>query len=329
MVFKYPLVLLAILPWLFLVLIHFLSQNKYSYPVANINFVMPLTNNFRQFLIRYYKLLEYLAFLFLIIALARPQLQADKHNNTQEGIDIILALDTSKSMQLEDLKPNRLEVAKKVARDFVSQRTTDRIGIITFAELSFLHCPLTVDYNIVNNLIKHIEIGSVLEGDGTAIGLAITSSLNRLREKNTSSASKIIILITDGENNAGSVEPVQAIELAKVLGIRVYTIGVGKTGLIKVPIQTPFGIIHQQVKSQIDEELLMKVANETGGVYYRATNEKILRQIFDKISVLEKTKIEVQSYIRYKDIFYIFIIFSLFCLFLFYILKFTYCKVFP
>ena len=228
----------------------------------------------------------------LIVALARPQSFSSGENVTTEGIDIAMVLDISGSMLAEDLKPNRLEAAKNVIDNFVEGRISDRIGLVVFSRDAFTQCPLTIDYNVLRNLLLDIRSGMI--EDGTAIGNAIANGINRLKDSNAKS--KIIILVTDGVNNSGEVDPISAAEMAKTFGIRVYTIGVGTRGEAPYPVKTPFGTRYQMVPVEIDEAVLQKISGLTDGQYFRATNKRALKEIYDKIDKLEKTKIEITSY---------------------------------
>jgi len=228
----------------------------------------------------------------LIIALARPQSFSSGENVTTEGIDIAMVLDISGSMLAEDFKPNRLEAAKNVIDNFVEGRTSDRIGLVIFSREAFTQCPLTIDYNVLRNLLLDIRSGMIQ--DGTAIGNAIANGVNRLKESDAKS--RIIILLTDGVNNAGEVDPISAAEIAKAFGIRIYTIGVGTRGEAPYPVQTPFGTRYQMVPVEIDEDMLTSIAGLTDGQYFRATNNRALAEIYEKIDKLEKTKIEITSY---------------------------------
>jgi Ca-activated chloride channel family protein len=213
----------------------------------------------------------------------------------------MLALDISGSMKAEDFKPNnRLHVAKEVIRNFIRGRESDRLGLVVFARRSFTQCPLTTDYDLLVSLLDRVDFGMV--EDRTAIGLGLANAANRLRE--TTAKSKIIILLTDGVNNVDDLNPVDAAKAAAALGIKVYTIGAGKPGLVDIPQQDQFGMIrYQKIKSEIDEETLKKIADITGGMFYRAKDETALQQIYDQISKLEKTKIEVQRFYRYNELF--------------------------
>ena len=240
-----------------------------------------------------------LALLFLIIALARPQNFSAGQSINAEGIDIAMVLDISGSMLAEDFKPNRLDAAKKVIDDFVQGRITDRIGLVVFSREAFTQCPLTIDYSVLRNLLGDIRSGMI--EDGTAIGNAIANGVNRL--KDSDAESRVIILLTDGVNNAGEVDPISAAEIASTFGIRIYTIGVGTRGEAPYPVQTPFGTRYQMVPVEIDEAILKKIAETTGGQYFRATNNRALEEIYNKIDKMEKTKIEITSYKNAKELF--------------------------
>ncbi|MDI6802937.1 MAG: VWA domain-containing protein [Bacteroidota bacterium] len=237
------------------------------------------------------------AFILLVIALARPQSSTRSENVTTEGIDIVLSTDISGSMLAEDLRPNRIDAAKQVALDFIDNRENDRIGLVIFAGESFTQCPLTTDRAVVKNLLKDVKSGMI--EDGTAIGMGIATSVSRLKE--SKAKSKIIILLTDGINNRGFIDPLTAAEIAQRFEIRIYSIGVGTIGLAPYPVQTPFGTQYQNVPVQIDEELMKKISEMTGGKYFRATDNKKLKAIYQEIDKLEKTKIEVTEFRRKSE----------------------------
>ncbi len=245
--------------------------------------------------------LRMLAVALFIVALARPQSGIREEEVTTEGIDIILALDISSSMLAEDFKPkNRLEVAKLVAEKFVRGRKNDRIGMVVFAGQSYTQCPLTLDYGVLLQFIRDVKIGLV--EDGTAIGMAIANAVNRLR--GSKAKSKVVILLTDGRNNAGELDPITAAQIARAMGVRIYTIGVGSRGTALYPIYDPiFGKRYQRLPVEIDEDLLKKIAQITGGKYFRAVDKTSLEKIFEEIGKLEKTKIQVKEYTRYEELF--------------------------
>jgi len=233
----------------------------------------------------------------LIIALARPQTTSSRQDVTIEGIDLVLALDVSSSMLAMDLKPDRLEAAKEVAAEFISGRPNDRFGLVIFSGETFTQAPLTTDHAVIKNLFRNIKSGMI--EDGTAIGDGIATSVNRL--KDSKAVSKVIILLTDGVNNMGSLDPLSSAEIAKMYGVRIYTIGVGSEGNAPYPVQTPFGRQTQYMEVKIDEALLQQVAELTDGRYFRATSNEKLRDIYDEIDKLEKSKIDVTEFKKKKE----------------------------
>jgi Ca-activated chloride channel family protein len=244
--------------------------------------------------------LRMLGVALLIVALARPQTTASGQNIYAEGIDIAMLLDISTSMLAEDFQPNRVEAAKEVAQHFIEGRHNDRIGLVIFAGQSFTQCPMTLDYRVLKNLLRQVRPGMV--EDGTAIGMAIAQGVNRL--KDSKAKSKVMILLTDGMNNRGEIDPLTAAQIAQTFNIRIYTIGVGTVGEAPYPVQTPFGIRYQNIPVDVDEKTLAQIADMTGGRYFRATNNKALKEIYDEIDKLEKTRIEVKSYRSYTELFY-------------------------
>ena len=254
--------------------------------------------------------LKFVALFLFIIALARPQSVSEETQINTEGIDIVLAVDASGSMLAEDftlgkIRQNRLEVVKKVVEDFIRKRKSDRIGMVAFAARAYTVCPLTLDYDWLIRNLERIEIGAI--EDGTAIGSAIASSLVRLED--TEAKSKIIILLTDGINNAGKMSPPVAAEAAKALGVKIYTIGAGSRGLVPYPMRAPWGgTFYENVKIEIDEELLEKIAADTGGKYFRATDTDSLEKIYTEIDKMEKTTVEEVGFRRFGELFPIFLI---------------------
>ena len=240
------------------------------------------------------------ALALLIVALARPQSSSTNSTSNIEGIDIVMAMDVSGSMLARDLKPDRLTAAKRVASDFVNDRPGDRMGLVIFSGESFTQVPLTTDHGVMLNMLAEMTNG-LLE-DGTAIGDGLATAISRL--KDSEAISKVVILLTDGMNNAGSVDPYTAAEIAKLYGIRVYTIGVGSYGTAPFPVQTPFGTQIQQMKVDIDEKLLTTIANSTGGKYFRATSNQKLDEVYQEIDKLERSKIEVTEFRRLHEEFY-------------------------
>lgn len=266
-----------------------------------------------------------LALSMLIIVMARPQSSRAWETQTTEGIDIILALDISGSMLARDFKPDRLEVAKETAQRFISSRPNDRIGLVIYSGESFTQCPLTTDHAVLINLISEIKSGIIT--DGTAIGAGLGTAVSRLRD--SEAQSKVIILLTDGVNNAGSVDPITAAEIAKTFGVRTYTIGIGSMGEAPYPVQTPFGVQYQNMKTEIDEDLLRQIADLTDGQYFRATNKKALSEIYEQIDKLEKTKIEVKEYSKKQEEYLIFALLALAFIISEYLLRNTIFKTIP
>ena len=260
-------------------------------------------------------LLRCIALVLLIIALARPQSGTKASEVLTEGIDIMLCLDTSGSMQALDFKwkderHNRLEVVKNVVSDFIKGRTNDRIGMVVFGEEAFTQCPLTLDYGVLLNFLDQVEIG--MAGDSTAIGSALGTCVNRLKERE--SKSKVIILLTDGRNNAGSLSPQTAAEIAKTYSIKTYTVGVGTTGEVPFLVDTIFGKKYMYQRVDLDEETLKEIATVTGGSYFKATDTETLEEIYRKIDKLEKTKVEVKEYMEYEELFGWFLLSALLCI---------------
>lgn len=262
---------------------------------------------------------------FIIVAMAQPQTMNTDQHAEGEGVDIILCIDVSGSMTAQDFQPNRLEAAKKVAIDFVNKRLTDRIGIVIFSGESFTQCPLTTDHNVLVTAIQNIRNG-LLE-DGTAIGSGLGTSVDRLRQ--TKSKTKIVVLLTDGENNGGLIDPKTAKEIAKSFGVRVYTIGVGSEGYAPQPVNTALGVVMQNEKVSIDEKLLTEIATETGGKYFRARDNESLAGIYRNIDVLEKSKVEIINTIRYQDKFFPFVLAAIVFLLMEVILNYTIFRKFP
>jgi Ca-activated chloride channel homolog len=261
--------------------------------------------------------LRMIAFLLIIIVLARPQSSNSFQDVSTEGIDIVIALDISSSMLAEDLRPNRMEAAKKVAANFISGRPNDNIGLVLFSAESFTQCPLTTDHAVLLNLFSSIKSGMI--EDGTAIGLGLANAVSRI--KDSKAKSKVIILLTDGSNNRGDIDPITAAEIAKTFGIRVYTIGVGRKGKAPYPFQTAYGIQYQNIEVDIDEPPLRQIAATTGGAYYRATSNTSLKSIYEKIDKLEKTKMNVREYSKKNEEYRIFAIAALLVLLLEIILR--------
>lgn len=259
--------------------------------------------------------LRCLAVVLLVMALARPQSGTKATEVLTEGIDIILCLDTSGSMQALDFKwknerQNRLQVVKKVVSDFIKGRKNDRIGMVVFGEEAFTQCPLTLDYGVLLSFLDQVKIG--MAGDSTAIGSALGTCVKRLRDLK----SKVVILLTDGRNNAGSVSPETAAEIAKTFNVKTYTIGVGTEGEVPFLVDTIFGKRYVYQRVDLDEETLKGIAEITGGTYFKATNTKALEEIYNQIDKLEKTKVEVKEYMEYQELFGWFLLPGLACILL-------------
>jgi Ca-activated chloride channel homolog len=280
---------------------------------------MPKKLNYR----RNKLILRLLALIFLILAMMRPQNVNKKEEILTKGIDMMLVQDISGSMQAIDFKPNnRLDASKIVIADFIKGRKNDRIGLVIFSAHSFTQCPLTTDYGVLLDVLETVKIG-IIE-DGTAIGMALATAVKHLKDREAKS--KIIILLTDGVNNSGKIDPLTAANLAKTLDIKVYTIGVGKRGITKIPINHPIlGQVMGEMYTEIDEKLLTNIAEITGGIYFRATDERMLKEIYNRIDSLERTEIKTKEYFRYKEYFPYFVWIGFFFLFLeillFYIIK--------
>jgi len=300
--FAYPWVLYFLLSIPLMLAWYFFRgrKNQSSVTYSSLNIFKDVPSTFRERMRHIPIFLRVIAIGLLIIALARPQSFTSGKNVSTEGIDIAMVLDISGSMLAEDLKPNRLNAAKIVIDEFVEGRISDRIGLVVFARDAFTQCPLTIDYSVLRNLLLDIRSGMI--EDGTAIGNAIANGVNRLKESDAKS--RIIILLTDGVNNSGEVDPISAAEIAKTFGIRIYTIGVGTRGEAPYPVKTPFGTRYQMVPVEIDEDVLQQIAGITDGQYFRATNNRALQNIYEKIDELEKTKIEITSYKNASELFY-------------------------
>ena len=236
----------------------------------------------------------------LIVALARPVEEHAESETTIEGIDIVLAMDISGSMLAQDFRPNRIESAKNIASEFVADRQGDRLSIVAFAGEAFTQCPLTSDRSAVQTSLAHLRSGII--DDGTAIGNGLATAINRLRE--SSSKSKVVVLLTDGVNNSGSMSPLMAADIAKNMGIKVYTIGVGRRGQAPTPVMDAFGNVGLAMMNvEIDEELLREISSLTGGKYFRAENAEALTKIYDEIDQMEKSKVEINDYISYEELY--------------------------
>lgn len=304
--FAYPGLLYLILLVIPAMVWYFYKQNRIQaeFQVSAISEPVKLRKSFRVYLRHLPFVFRLLAFILLIIAVARPQ-SVDRYRNSKvEGIDIMLAIDISGSMLAADFTPNRIEASKDVAAEFIAGRPNDRMGIVLFGGESFTQCPLTTDHAVLLQLLQNVRVG-MIENQQTAIGLGLANAVKRL--KNSDAKSRVIILVTDGVNNAGSVDPYTAAEIAKTFGIRVYTIGVGTIGTAPYPQMDIFGrIFYQQMEVEIDEGALRKIASMTNGSYFRATNTQKLKEIYGEIDKLEKSKIDITDYSKKHDEYRIF-----------------------
>lgn len=290
---------------------------------ADTSFFSKLPRSWRAYCRHMLFVLELSAMTLLFIALARPQSSSTNQKVNVEGIDIVMTIDISSSMLAQDLKPDRLEAAKEVGSDFIKGRPDDRIGLVVFASETFTQVPLTTDHGMVLNMLKDMRCG-MLE-DGTAIGDGLASSVSRL--KDSEAISKVVILMTDGDNNAGSVDPSTAAEMAKLFGVRVYTIGVGTRGKAPYPVHDQYGRTYfQQMEVNINEPLLQQIADETGGKYFRATSNEKLEQIYAEIDQLERSKIEVNEFKRVHEEFLPFVLWATALLLLAFALRHTVFK---
>lgn len=309
--FRDPLILLLIVIILPpLVYFYFYSRKSSQVPFPSVETLKRLKPSFSQRYRYIPDILRAMSIILIIVALARPQSGNEQTKVLTEGIDIVLAVDVSGSMLAEDFeiggkRYNRLYVIKQVVKDFIQRRNNDRIGLVVFAGLPYTQCPMTLDYGMLLQLLERIDIGMV--EDGTAIGSAIASSVDRLR--NTKAKSKVIILLTDGRNNAGEIDPFTSAEIAKTFGIKIYTIGAGTKGLAPFPAVDLFGNkVMKQVKIDIDDNALQEIAKITDGRYYRATDTKSLLEIYGHIDTLEKTEAEVTQYTEYRELFHYFLL---------------------
>lgn len=301
MVFLHPeyLYLLLLLIPLILWYVVRLSKTQASFKLASAYAFMQMKPGFRVYMRHFPFLLRLISIALVVIVIARPQALSSWEETETQGIDIVMALDVSGSMLAQDLQPDRLQAAKKVAAEFITDRVNDNIGLVIFAGESFTQCPLTTDHKVLLNLLNEINFGMI--EDGTAIGLGLATSVNRLKESN--SDSRVVILLTDGTNNSGMIAPLTAADLARSYGIRVYTVGVGSKGMAPTPVSTPYGIRMQNMPVDIDEKTLTEIATMTGGQYFRAQDTEGLHQVYDEIEKMEKYLISVQNVTRRQELF--------------------------
>ncbi|NLO03058.1 MAG: VWA domain-containing protein [Bacteroidales bacterium] len=301
------------------------KRNTASIRISSAVSLFKAPKTFKHYLRHLVFLLRILAFSLFVTVLARPQSSSNWENITTEGIDIVISLDISSSMLARDFSPDRLEAAKNVAMEFISGRDYDRMGLVVFAGEAFTQCPLTTDRTVLLNLFKDIESGMIQ--DGTAIGNGLATAVARLKESDA--ISRVVILLTDGENNSGEIAPVTAAEIAKTFGIRVYTVGVGTVGTAPFPVQTPYGVQLRDMEVKIDEKTLQEIASTTGGQYFRATSNTKLAEIYKEIDQLEKSKIEVREFSRKSEEFLPFAVAGILLLILSLFLNVTFFKSIP
>jgi Ca-activated chloride channel family protein len=304
-------------PWAFLLLLPVLAIVAWAYwrdrrrsPTLQVPSVAALAGpkiqrGWRSYWLWLPPALAALGLILVVVALARPQRADTKVRRNVEGIDIMLVLDVSDSMLIEDMTPNRLEASKTILKQFIEKRSTDRIGLVVFSGESYTRVPLTLDYKILLQSLAGVKISRNMKM-GTAIGVALANGVARLRD--SSAKSRVLVFLTDGENNSGTIDPETALEMAKGYGLKIYAIGAGRDGEAQLPVETVDLLgrkskRYQPIHSKVNDELLGRFASETGGKYYRATDNDSLKRVFDDINRMEKTKIEVNQYTRYQELF--------------------------
>lgn len=325
----YLLLLILLVPYI----VWYILKGRQSEPsmrVSTTRMYTTMPQSYKVYLRHVPFVLRMIALTLLVVVLARPQSTDSWQSSEVEGIDIMLAMDVSTSMLAEDLKPNRLEAAKQVAADFINGRPNDNIGLTVFAGQSFTQSPLTVDHAVLLNLFNSVSCSMATNGiieDGTAIGLGIANAVSRL--KDSKAKSKVIILLTDGSNNRGDISPLTAAEIAKTYGIRVYTIGVGTNGTAPYPYQGFGGTRYVQVPVEIDESTLIQIAETADGQYYRATSNSKLKEVYDEIDKLERTKMNVKNLSRKSEEYWPFALWAMVCLLLEVLLRLTVLRRIP
>lgn len=313
MFFEYPKLLYLLFLLIPFIALYIYREIKGITPYIGFFSVLPFKKShgrFKRYLRHIPFVFRLIMVAFLIIALARPRSSSDFERIDTEGIDLFFVIDVSTSMLARDFNPDRISAAKDIAIEFIAQRPRDRMGIVLFAGESFTQCPLTTDRATLINLMKDVETGLI--EDGTAIGNGLATAIARL--KDSQGKSKVIILLTDGVNNRGEISPLMAADLAKTYGVRIYAIGVGAMGMAPFPVMTPFGVQIQQVPVEIDEPLLQQIAQETGGKYFRATDNTKMLEIYGEINQMETSRTTVDSFPIYKELFMDYAIIALFAL---------------
>ena len=309
--------LLIVLIVLIAMRIVFFSKRNASLQVSNVESLKIFFNKGATFKIFLLNSLFVIALTFLIVSLARPRISSSDKLVKVDVVDIILVLDTSSSMLAEDFKPNRLEAVKKAAQDFIENRNGDRIGLLVFGKETFIQCPLTIDYSVLSNLLTEVTVID-RKYDGTAIGIAIANGINRLRAND--SKSKVIILLSDGSNNSGAIDPISAAKMAKEYNIKIYTIGAGtRQAVTYIPDRG-------YIKNEIDEDTLKKIAAETGGKYFRAIDKESLSNVYEEINKLEKSEITVSYFTQYREIYLYFLCAGFIALILYEVLNIIYFR---
>ena len=326
---EYLFLLILLIPYI----VWYIMRHRKTEPtlqVSTTRMYMNAPKSWKVYLLHAPFLLRILSFVMIILVLARPQTTDNWQNSEIEGIDIMMAVDVSTSMLAEDLKPNRLEAAKKVAAEFINGRPNDNIGLTIFAGEAFTQCPLTVDHAVLLNLFNSVKGDIAQRGlieDGTAVGMGLANAISRL--KDSKAKSKVIILLTDGSNNRGDISPLTAAEIAKQFGIRIYTIGVGTNGTAPYPMQTYAGVQYVNVPVEIDEQTLTQIAGTTNGNYFRATSNSKLEQVYKDIDKLEKTKLNVKEFSKREEAFALFGIIAFLSMLLELVLRNTILKKIP
>lgn len=326
---EYFLLLLLILPyilWYFM----FRKKTEPTMRMSDTNAYRFAPKSWRTRLLHLPMLLRIFSFVMVVIALARPQTNTSWGTKTVEGIDIMLAMDVSGSMLIEDIAPNRLEAAKSTAAEFIAGRSDDNIGLTIFAGEAFTQCPMTIEHSTLLNLLHNVRSDIAVRGliqDGTAIGMGLTNALTKLQD--SKAKSKVVILLTDGTNNVGDISPMTAAQIAKKLGVRVYTIGVGSNGISKYPNIVAGTVQYVPIRTEIDEKTLRDIAATTNGNYYRATNESELKRIYKDIDKLEKTKLYEKMHSERHEGYQPFVIAALLALFLELLLRITILRRIP
>lgn len=326
---EYLFLLVLLIPYV----VWYVMQHRKMEPsmqVSTTRMYMKAPRSWKVYLVHAPFLLRVVTFVMIVLVLARPQTTDNWQNTEIEGIDIMLAVDVSTSMLAEDLRPNRIEAAKEVAAEFINGRPNDNIGLTIFAGEAFTQCPLTIDHGVLLNLFRSVSCEMVQRGmieDGTAIGMGLANAVSRL--KDSKAKSKVVILLTDGVNNRGDISPLMAAEIAKQFGVRVYTIGVGTNGTAPYPMPTYAGIQYVQVPVEIDEAVLTQIAATTNGNYFRATSNSRLKEVYQEIDKLEKTKLNVKEFSKREEAYYVFALVAFLCILLEILLRNTVLKKIP